>query len=72
MEVYSTSSSLHSSRSFSLSIILLYRDLCVTLHPINILSVTFVEEFGCLQPHKKMLKLQNPPQILRLLGVIPR
>jgi hypothetical protein len=22
--------------------------------------LTFVEEFGCLQPHKKMLKLQNP------------
>jgi len=39
------------------------------LQAINILSVTFVEEFGCLQPHKKMLKLQNPPQILRLLGV---
>jgi len=44
-------------------------ELCLTLQAINILSVTFVEEFGCLQPHKKMLKLQNPPQILRLLGV---
>jgi hypothetical protein len=33
--------------------------------------LTFVEEFGCLQPHKKMLKLQNPYKILRSFGIFP-
>ena len=49
-----------------------FRQIVVTLRRFNGLLITLVEEFGCLQPHKKMLKLQNPPQILRLLGIIPR